>query len=170
MNPSSGNLHPTEAYIVTGPIDEGGVLLPPGVWHYASDRHALERRCSFHRDRWRTADGDPSDVFLVALTSIHWRESWKYGERAFRYCQHDVGHAVGAIALSAALCGWRVAMLPGWSQQAVAALVGVNRDADYVEAEREEPACLLGVGRQWPFGLAEPNRDLLDGVLSQPTS
>ena len=29
----------------------------------------------------------PDGVMLVALTSIHWREAWKYGERAFRYCQ-----------------------------------------------------------------------------------
>src|SRR5437660_12483691 len=36
----------------------------------------------------------PEDSFLVGLSSIHWREAWKYGERAFRYCQHDVGHAL----------------------------------------------------------------------------
>jgi len=32
--------------------------------------------------------------FYLALTSIPWREAWKYGERAFRYCQHDLGHAL----------------------------------------------------------------------------
>ena len=44
---------------------------------------------------------------LVALTSIHWREAWKYGERAFRYCQHDLGHAIAALGVAAALVGWR---------------------------------------------------------------
>ena len=38
----------------------------------------------------------PADAFLFGLTSVHWREAWKYGERAFRYCNHDVGHAIGS--------------------------------------------------------------------------
>ena len=41
-------------------------------------------------------------AILVGLSSIHWREAWKYGERAFRYCQHDVGHALAAIGIAAA--------------------------------------------------------------------
>ena len=77
------------------------------------------------------------------MTSIHWREAWKYGERAFRYCQHDLGHAVAALRLSAALAGWRATLQPDWPQRAIAALIGIDRDDDYVEAEREEPGCLL---------------------------
>jgi SagB-type dehydrogenase family enzyme len=147
VNPSSGNLHPTEAYIVSG----------PGVWHYAPDRHVIEQRCVFDPDAWRIAGSDQGDVFLVALASIHWRESWKYGERAFRYCQHDLGHALAAVALSAALCGWRATLLPGWAQRDIAALVGVDRDEDYVEAEREEAACLVRIARS-----SEPQIDRLE--------
>ena len=65
-----------------------------GVYHYAPDRHALERRCAFDAARMARRLRRPADVLLVALTSIHWREAWKYGERAFRYCQHDLGHAI----------------------------------------------------------------------------
>ena len=43
----------------------------------------------------------------TVLTSIHWREAWKYGERAFRYCQHDLGHAIATISLAASMLGWR---------------------------------------------------------------
>jgi len=32
-------------------------------------------------------------------TSIFWREAWKYGERAFRYCQHDVVTCLGGSQL-----------------------------------------------------------------------
>jgi len=138
VNPSSGNLHPTEAYIVTGPLG----IEPPGVWHYASDRHVMERRSIFDSKAW-----DLPDAFLVALTSIHWRESWKYGERAFRYCQHDLGHAIAALSLSASMNGWRLTMLPAWPQRDVAALIGIDRDEDFFEAEREEPACVLLVAR-----------------------
>src|SRR5438034_7528389 len=88
VNSSSGNLYPTEAYVVCGlPAEAPGAKA--GVYHYAPDRHALEERCaSPHSDF-----GLPTSDFLIALTSIHWREAWKYGERAFRYCQHDLGHA-----------------------------------------------------------------------------
>ncbi len=103
---------------------------------------------------------DPGRRFLVALTSIHWREAWKYGERAFRYCQHDLGHAVAALRLSAALLGWRVAILPAGRTATVASLTGIDRDEDYVEAEREEPACLLLVtaGGCRPPATARPTR------------
>ena len=56
----------------------------------------------------------PPESFLIGLTSIHWREAWKYGERAFRYCNHDVGHAIGTARIAAATLGWKMA-LSGWS-------------------------------------------------------
>ena len=142
VNPSSGNLHPTEAYLVTGALD--GLTDSSAVWHYAPDRHLLEQRCGFASEAWSDFTGmAATEAVLVALTSIHWRESWKYGERAFRYCQHDLGHAVAALSLAAALHGWRVEMRREWSHSQIATLLGLDRDEDYFEAEREEPSCLL---------------------------
>jgi SagB-type dehydrogenase family enzyme len=143
VNPSSGNLHPTEAYIVCGPTP--GVTTTAGVFHYAADRHALERRCAFDEASWTRIAGHEPTKWLVVLTSIHWRESWKYGERAFRYCQHDLGHAVAAVAIAAALGGHHASMCPGWSHDDIAAVAGLDRDGDYVDAEREEPGCVLVV-------------------------
>jgi nitroreductase len=90
----------------------------------------------------RAAGAWAADHFLVALTSIIWREAWKYGERAFRYCQHDVGHAIGALRFAAALLGWRLHLLPDWSDAQIAGLLGLDRDPDYEGAEREEPECI----------------------------
>jgi SagB-type dehydrogenase family enzyme len=143
VNPSSGNLHPTEAYLVAGPL--AGVGDAPAVYHYAPDRHALEQRCSFDLGAWTTAMAGDEDAWLIALTSIHWREAWKYGERAFRYCQHDLGHAIAAVRIAAELVGRRARILPDWSHRDIAALVGIDRDEDYVDAEREEPGCVLVV-------------------------
>jgi SagB-type dehydrogenase family enzyme len=142
VNPSSGNLHPTEAYVACGALP--GFSGQPAVYHYAPDRHALEERCAFESDAWSLACGGEA-VLLVALTSIHWRESWKYGERAFRYCQHDLGHAVAAIALAAAMLGWRAALLPTWSQCGIGTLTGIDRDQDFVDAEREEAGGVLAL-------------------------
>jgi SagB-type dehydrogenase family enzyme len=143
VNPSSGNLHPTEAYIVCDGV--GGLAETPAVYHYAADRHVLELRCAFDEQAWTSAWPGRTDILLVALTSIHWRESWKYGERAFRYCQHDLGHAIAAIGDAAALVGRRVVLLPAWSHGSIAALTGVDRNEDFAEAEREEPGCILAI-------------------------
>jgi len=134
-NPSSGNLHPTEAYLVSGAIP----ALEAGVYHYASREHALE-----HRGRWQQPPA--LEGVLVGLASIHWREAWKYGMRAFRYCQHDCGHAIGALAYAAACLGWRARLLDTPGDEEVAALLGLDRDADYADAEREVPDCLIWIG------------------------
>jgi SagB-type dehydrogenase family enzyme len=151
VNPSSGNLHPTEAWIV----HEGR------VFHYAPKEHALEERCVLQSPVVQTlkvcATGDwAADHFLVALTSIIWREAWKYGERAFRYCQHDVGHAIGALRFAAALLGWRLELRPEWSDAQIAALLGLDRDHDYGDAEREEPECIVVVWRDPGSGIRDP--------------
>ena len=93
-NPSSGNLHPTEGYLVLPQID--GLDLRPGLYHYAPKEHGLELRAEWSAAQvHRLLAPFPPESFLIGLTSIHWREAWKYGERAFRYCNHDVGHAIG---------------------------------------------------------------------------
>ena len=145
VNPSSGNLHPTETYLIR----------QRQVYHYLPHDHALEERCAFEPPDdiagWGAdgatglATGGTASGFLVALTSIYWREAWKYGERAFRYCQHDVGHAIGALRFAAALLGWRLALLPRWSDTQMAALLGLDRAGDYEGAEREEPECVAVV-------------------------
>jgi SagB-type dehydrogenase family enzyme len=132
VNPSSGNLHPTEGYLVW----DGG------VHHYAPEAHALEQRAVVDRRQWDAWSGG---AVLIGLTSIHWRETWKYGERAFRYCQHDLGHAIAAVRFAASLLGWRMALLSTWSDAEVAALLGIDRDDDAVGAEREAPGCLAVV-------------------------
>jgi len=139
-NPSSGNLHPTEGYVVCPELPG----LPAGVWHYVSSDHALERRCEPEAASWATAL--PAGGIVVGLSSIHWREAWKYGMRAFRYCQHDAGHAMAAVAFAAAALGWRVRRLQEWSDADIAKLLGLDRAADFSGAEEEAPDLLLWVG------------------------
>jgi SagB-type dehydrogenase family enzyme len=145
-NPSSGNLHPTEGYLVLPKIE--GLDLKPGLYHYAPKEHGLELRAEFYAEHVaRLLVPFPSDAFLLGLTSVHWREAWKYGERAFRYCNHDVGHAIGTARIAAATLGWNLALLDGISQNTVAALLGTDRKEDFVHAEEEHPDCLMVV---WP--------------------
>ena len=141
INPSSGNLHPTEGYLICGPIAE--LCTTPMVCHYAPAEHALERRAEFPLQIWQAlTKGLPEPVLLVGLTSVHWREAWKYGERAYRYCQHDVGHAVAAVSLAAAALGWQATLLDDLGTDALATLLDV---CDPRGAEAEEPECVLAV-------------------------
>ena len=135
-NPSSGNLHPTEGYIVA---DLPG--LEGGVYHYVSRDHLLEQRA-----RWADPAPRIERGVIVGLASIYWREAWKYGMRAFRYCQHDCGHAIAAVSYAAASLGWQTRLLDSAGDDDVAALLGLDRLADAGPAEREEPDCLLWVG------------------------
>ena len=138
VNPSSGNLHPTEAYAVLPALEylPGGA----GVYHYSSVQHALEQRA-----RWPQKAQPDTAGFHVGLTSVTWREAWKYGERAFRYCQHDAGHALAALRFAAAVLGWRVQWLPGWGDTQLAKLLGLDRTEDFTDAERETPELLVRV-------------------------
>lgn len=132
-NPSSGNLHPTEGYLLT-PTVAG---LSAGVYHYVSRDHALERRAELRAAVPLTP--------CVGLTSIVWREAWKYGLRAFRYCQLDTGHAIGALAFAAAALGWRLRLRTEVPEAQLTALLGLDRAQDFAAAEPEMAECLLAI-------------------------
>jgi len=147
-NPSSGNLHPTEGYLLIPPLEN--LDLKSGLYHYAPKEHGLELRAEFPADRVaELLRPFPPDAFLFGLTSVHWREAWKYGERAFRYCHHDVGHAIGSARIAAATLGWQAVLLDGCDQDTIARLMGTQRAEDDVHAEAEHPDCLMIV---WPSG------------------
>jgi SagB-type dehydrogenase family enzyme len=163
-NPSSGNLHPTEGYAVLPAIE--GLCDTPAVYHYAPRAHALERRAVLGTERWTALVAPfPAGSFLVGLSSIPWREAWKYGERAFRYCQHDVGHALATLRIAAAALGWGLMLLDGIGDDTLSHLLGLGRDEDFGEAEREEPELLALVAPGLsPRVLPDLNAAMVDDV------
>lgn len=136
-NPSSGNLHPTECYVIA----EGVADLEPGVYHYLSRDHVLEQRGLTPN----LQEASETAKLFIGLSSIHWREAWKYGERAFRYCQLDMGHAIGALRYSAAVLGWQVRMLHDTNWAAIAEQLGLDRPGDFTEAETEDAEVMLEI-------------------------
>ena len=155
-NPSSGNLHPTEGYAVLPSLPG----LEAGVYHYDSYGHRLERRCTFapagEADLARSL---PPGCFLVGLSSVHWREAWKYGLRAYRYCQHDLGHALAAVRYAAATLGWSALLLDHLGDDQVAGWLGLDRESDFAALDPldgEHPGLLLLVGPP-PLAAVDPD-------------
>jgi hypothetical protein len=74
-----------------------------------------------------------------------------------------MGHALGALRLAAALLGWRMILLPRWSDAELSALLGLERDDDFRGAEREAPGCLALV-------VADPSPGAADSSSADPAS
>lgn len=131
-HPSSGNLHPTETWLISAKV----AGLEDGLYHYQNLHHALERRA------W---GGEPQTTGAwLGFSSIHWREAWKYGERAFRYCQLDMGHVLAAVSYAAALHGWSPRLL-ALDSDAVARCLGLDRAEDFAGVEDEEPEVIVAL-------------------------
>ncbi|MGA2214024.1 MAG: SagB/ThcOx family dehydrogenase [Bryobacteraceae bacterium] len=98
VNPSSGNLHPTEFHFFTRGLKQW----PDGLYHYRPSSHMAEQRAIGDFDMpWLQS----SSPIVFVLTSIGWREAWKYRDRAYRYCLHDIGHAWQSLTLAARAMG-----------------------------------------------------------------
>ncbi|MBF0188347.1 MAG: nitroreductase family protein [Magnetococcales bacterium] len=136
-NPSSGNLHPTEGYL----ISPDGVGPGAGIWHYEGEFHRLELRGEVAEPAW--SDAFPPEQFCIALSTIHGRESWKYGERAFRYCQLNLGHAAMAFRVAAAALGWRATLTDGLGDDDLIRLLGLEPWPLPLPPEQERPGLLL---------------------------
>jgi len=134
-NASSGNLQPSEAYIISNDIQG----IENGLHHYSPQEHELELLTSANESL-----SLPEDSFLVCLSSIVWREAWKYGERSWRYTQLDCGHALKALEISALILGWKIEVL-NTKDSELQNLIGFDQISRYVPEERELPDMLLKI-------------------------
>ena len=158
INPSSGNLHPTECYLLLP--DYAGI--PACIAHYNPLLHSLEIRSRLTQP----AAGRLAQMngFALVLSSIYWREAWKYGERAFRYTQHDIGHALAALRFSATLCNWHFHVRPELPASRLDALLGFAAEFSHPgEAEHADCLCWVQTGP----AAGEPDLPALLNDLSQ---
>jgi len=76
------------------------------VYHYEASSSSLTLLQSINDDKglepyfgYKTA----MKGYLFLVSAIYYRSSWKYKDRAFRYCLLDAGHLLGCIEASALL-------------------------------------------------------------------
>ncbi len=164
-NPSAGNLHPEETYLL---------LRDGSLYHYNVKDHSLSLR-----GRLKPLDGLlPEGGFFVIITAIYWRTLWKYGVRGFRYSLLDVGHLYGTLKAAGHVLGWRVIPLWNSSPDTLERILGFDRVA-FAEGEEEYPQLALAVvppSGHYPVALppdltegaefyGEPNRLSPDAVV-----
>jgi SagB-type dehydrogenase family enzyme len=97
--PSGGRLYPLELYVASRALDD----LPPALYRYAPTHHALElvRTGDLRAELVDALAAPPSrgpDVVLV-LSSVFWRNAFKYREFAYRLQVLEAG-VLGAHALA----------------------------------------------------------------------
>ena len=139
--PSAGALYPLEIYVLAGNVDG----LEPGLYRYRPQGHELARTAAEDR-RGALASAalgqgqvSAAPVVLVIAGVIE-RTAVKYGDRAERYVQMEVGAAAENIYLQAGALGLGTVFVGAFSDGRVAQVMGLG--------EGERPFAILPVG--WP--------------------
>ena len=114
VNPSSGNLHPEESYII----------FENSVFHFNVKEFCLEEIA-------KSENKLVENGIIFIATSIPLRESWKYGERALRYCLLDTGHIIAATRFSANLLGWKMEYVSEYKESELQKLIGLQKASFY---------------------------------------
>lgn len=137
--PSAGATYPLELYLVAGAV-EG---LAPGVYRYAPAGHGLEPIAAgdIRDDLAAAALGQawiaaaPASVIVAAA---HERTARRYGQRAVRYVDMEVGAAVQNIQLQGVALDLGSTFVGAFDDAAVERLVGLR--------PREEALAIVPLG------------------------
>jgi len=102
INPSAGALYPNELYFQARGVEN----VEDGIYHYEVSTSSITLLQTIAGDEglepymgYRTT----MKGYLFLVSAIYYRSSWKYKNRAFRYCLLDAGHLLGSIEASALL-------------------------------------------------------------------
>lgn len=138
--PSAGALYPLELYLVAGAVSG----LSPGVYRYDPRGHRLISGAKGDL-RAGVAEGALDQDWMAEAPAIlvlgarYERTRRKYGERATRYVQMEVGHAAQNVYLQATALGLGTTMVGAYRDEEIAGLLGLP--------ERVEPLALLPIGK-----------------------
>ena len=133
-SPSSGALFSTELYVAARAV----AGLPPGLWHYDAEAHALERMAG--ASPTDAALGAPSEPALhgtaavIVATAVFRRTGHKYRDRSYRYVLADLGHALENLRLAADARGARADFVNRFDEARAAATLGIDEGEEGVLA------------------------------------
>jgi SagB-type dehydrogenase family enzyme len=138
--PSAGALFPLVSYLVTGEVSS----LPPGVYRYVPDRHALtmigegDRRPALSAAALGQSWIANAAAVLV-LAAVYRRTTGKYGPTGERYVHIEIGHAAQNFYLQAFALGLGTTEVGAFDDDAVKTALALADDQD--------PLAIMPIGR-----------------------
>ena len=119
--------------------------LPAGVYHFGPSDFGLRK---LRAGDWRSvavrASGQEPSLAsapaVILLTSTYWRNSWKYGQRAYRHCFWDSGTLMANLLAEAATRQLPAHVVLGFEDAPINALLDLDPD-------REVTLAMISLGR-----------------------
>jgi len=138
-NPSAGALFPNELYFQVRGVDG----FEDGIYHFEVKSSSVTLLHLLDGDGVEANLGlkKPIQGFIFLLSAVYFRSSWKYKNRAFRYCLLDGGHLLGQIEMSAYLKDFAVRHLYDFDKVALTKMFG------FEDKEFFMTASIVGVPR-----------------------
>jgi SagB-type dehydrogenase family enzyme len=137
--PSAGGLYPAEVYL----ISRGTAQLPAGLYNYQCRTHSLVH--FWDSQVWPTLQAAcfqspalENTQLAIAITTVFFRSSWRYEDRAYRRIFLDTGHLLSNIELACAVNDYRPHLIGGFADEAVNQLL-------YIDSEQEGAICVVAL-------------------------
>jgi SagB-type dehydrogenase family enzyme len=145
----TGALFHIELYLVCGDLPG----LAAGVYHFGSHDFSLRRlREGDYRRVLVKASGDEPALAqapaAIVTSSVYWRNSWKYQDRAYRHSYWDSGTMLANLLVKGNAGGIPVRLVTAFADAPVNQLLGLD-------PQREAALQIIPVGRE-SGGLAPP--------------
>lgn len=98
VNPSAGALYPNEIYFQS----RNNKHIEDGIYHFDIKSSSITLLKSIKKEGLEKYLGYKTNIdgFIFFISSLYYRSSWKYKNRAFRYCLLDSGHLLGSLEAS----------------------------------------------------------------------
>lgn len=130
--PSAGATYPLEIFIAK----------KDGLFRYIPDGHRLkkEQDGDLRKDIARAALNQMfiADAgIVIVITAVYQRTAWRYGERAYRYINNEVGHCAQNIHLEAVALGLGSVPVGAFDDEKIKKLL---------KLKEEEPLYIIPIG------------------------
>ena len=131
-NPSAGALYPTEIYVQIRGV-EG---FEDGIYHLSPYESSLVLLYPLAAQEGVESFLHVKKIngFAFLFSAIYYRSSWKYKDRAFRYCLHDTGHMIGALEASCMLSEKPYRIVYTLDRKALNALFGFRSEEFFLSS------------------------------------
>lgn len=124
VNPSAGALYPCELYVQVRNV----AGLQDGIYHVETATLKLRLLYPLENDGLEAhlPGRYAVDGFIFLVTAVSHRSSWKYADRALRYCFLDSGHMLGSIEAACAVSSFPFSLVYGIDRDAITKSFGFS--------------------------------------------